>query len=522
MKKNTFKNIVLICVLFAGSCKQETINLQPQPTGPVDNSCATATAGSAVFTKFVAIGSSYTAGFQAGALFTDGQNNSLPAILNKQFQCVGAPATFNQPTINSTLGYNIFVSPNPGANGHVLGRMLLQGASPVPTPQPYAVGDLSAVPNPQLNPGFIYAGTSATLNNFGVEAITLGQYLIPNTGKWADPNPAHGFSPFYARFASDHGAGGSTIIGDAALAGGSFFMFWGGMDDFMLYAANGGDASKAPLTTVANFGLRYGGAIATLLGSNPSLKGVVVNFPDIFVMPHFTSVPWNAIAFTSSATDQANMTGANTAYAAYNGGLDFVFSKGGISATERDQRKINFALGGNGIVIEDKTLTNLSGFGLPSIRQATSADIFPLGAGSVLGTEATPNDPTTTWGVGKALTDQYVLIPSEIDSINFARTAFNATVATTVTTYSSKLALADVNTSMNLFVTAHAAVLNGVTITPNINPPTGIYSEDGLHPNSRGYAYISTIIISAINAKFGSTIPPTNIAQYSATGLPIP
>lgn len=39
-------------------------------------------------------------------------------------------------------------------------------------------------------------------------------------------------------------------------------------------------------------------------------------------------------------------------------------------------------------------------------------------------------------------------------------------------------------------VTNKAGVYNEVTITPNINPPTGIYSEDGVHPNNRGYAFL--------------------------------
>jgi hypothetical protein len=58
--------------------------------------------------------------------------------------------------------------------------------------------------------------------------------------------------------------------------------------------------------------------------------------------------------------------------------------------------------------------------------------------------------------------------------------------------------------------------------TPNINPPTGIYSEEGLHPNSRGYAVIANVFIDAINAKFGATVPKANLGNYGATGLPIP
>lgn len=123
---------------------------------------------------------------------------------------------------------------------------------------------------------------------------------------------------------------------------------------------------------------------------------------------------------------------------------------------------------------------------------------------------------------GVALTDQYVLIPTEIQQIRDARTAFNATVQATLDANSARLALADVNAALTTLVTNQAAVYNGVTITPNINPPTGIYSEDGVHPNSRGYAFLSRVFIQAINTKFDATVPLTDISKYSATALPIP
>ncbi|MDZ7648778.1 MAG: hypothetical protein U5K54_17260 [Cytophagales bacterium] len=49
----------------------------------------TGTPGSANFAKFVAIGNSFVAGVQGGALFTEGQNNSLPAIMANQFAISG-------------------------------------------------------------------------------------------------------------------------------------------------------------------------------------------------------------------------------------------------------------------------------------------------------------------------------------------------------------------------------------------------------------------------------------------------
>ncbi len=538
MKTTRLTYITLLLIGLVSACKQEVITLQPPPTVTPP----TPSKGTADFTKFVALGTSYTAGFQAGALFNDGQANSLPAILNKQFETVGANATFKQPDINATLGYNIFITPNPGADGHVLGRMLLQGASPKPTPQPYPLGDLSAVPNPSVNPGFIYTGSKTALNNFAVEAITLGQFLTPATGDWANPNPAIGFSPFYARFASAPGT--SKIIGDAVAAQGSFFMFWGGMDDFMLYAAFGGDAKKAPITPAATFATYYGAVVGTMLNSNPNLKGVVGNFPDILKMPHFTSVPYNPIPM--DAATASVVMGAN-GYGGYNAALDGLIGNAaafGISdalKAEIASRKISFAAGtSNKPVIVDTQMTDLGPYfdGLlgvgaitspqraalkpyQRVRQTTSTDILPLATGTVLGTLVN-NDATMVIGISVPLADQYVIVPAERDSINNARAAYNTTVAATAAGFSGKLALADVDAAFTLLNNSGVMVMNNVTITPQINPPVGIYSEDGLHPNSRGYAYISTAFITGINTAFNAVIPQTNIAAYSPTALPIP
>ena len=88
------------------------------------------------------------------------------------------------------------------------------------------------------------------LNNFAVPAITLGQALIPAAGRWANPNPAVGFTPFYARFASNPGT--STILTDALSANPTFSYFgWGWM--ISSFAAFGGDPTLAPLNSAGAF-----------------------------------------------------------------------------------------------------------------------------------------------------------------------------------------------------------------------------------------------------------------------------
>jgi hypothetical protein len=554
MKKIKYIGLTLSFLLSLGACQQDTIDLI-EPETPTDTSCETATAGTADFSKFVAIGNSFVAGVQGGALFTEGQNNSLPAILNKQFECAGAPSTFNQPTIGASLGYNLFVT-QPFLTDNtkpILGRMLLQygtstncvtGApSPKPTPQAYAPGNLEALPNPAANAGFIYGdgSTKPALNNFGIPAIVLGQSLIPETGKWSGAGSDPRFSPFYGRLAYP-GTGTSTVIGDAAAAGGSFFLFWLGLDDFFLYAAYGGDETKAPLTSSGAFAAYYNAALnptTGLLASNPDLKGVVGNFPDIFKMPHFTAVSYNPIPL-----DAATTTALTSGFAGYNAALDGLIANKvafGISdelAAEISTRKVSYAAGcTNKILITDETLTDLGPYfdGLQGagaingtqraqlapyeqVRQTTPTDIIPLATGSVLGTTGTFG----VNGISEPLADRWVIIPTERDEINAARTAYNAAVASFVEANSTRLALADVNAALETLVTNKAAVISGVTITPKIDPPTGIYSEDGVHPNSRGYAFLSRVFIEAINAKFGSTIPLTNISKYKATALPIP
>jgi hypothetical protein len=467
-------------------------------------------------------------------------------------ECVGANATFNQPDINASLGWNLFV-PQPKLTDPTkpaLGRLLLQYGttpdcatgeiSPRPTPQAYAASNVEAVPNPAANPAFLYQGSKAELNNFGVPAVVLGQALIPETGDWSGAGSDPRFNPFYGRLAYP-GNETSTIIGDAAAAEGTFFLFWLGMDDFFLHAAYGGDPSKAPLTTAENFQTQYGGAIAMLLASNADLKGVVGNFPNIFVMPHFTAVSHNPVPLNA-----ATATMLNGAFAGYNSALDGLIANAaafGISdnlKAEIATRKITYAEScTNKMLLIDETLTDLGPYfdGLQGagainaeqraalapyeqVRQSMPTDIIPLQTGSFVGTVVGGN-PQLINGVTVPLADQYVLIPTEIAQIEAARIAYNNAITGVVAANTSKLALADVSAGYAALVTARAGVVDGVTITPNINPPTGIYSEDGVHPNTRGYAFTANIFIDAINAKFGSTIPKANLAIYQATGLPI-
>jgi hypothetical protein len=530
IKKSIY--IILAGLMLTQSCNQDILKLE-EPLTPVDTSCEDATKGSADFSKFVAIGNSFVAGFQAGALFTEGQNNSLPFILSKQFQCVEESA-FNQPDINSLNGYNIQQS-IPGVIN--LGRIILfdpdgptgpRTASPYPSGFPgSSVTCPSAVTTPALPspyntadaPG-AYTGDKSKLNNFGVPFIFLGQALIKETGGPPTANPY--FSPFYARFASTPGT--STILGDALGASGSFYLVWLGFDDVLLYAATGADGSY-PLTNETDFDDQYSTAIGTMLVANPAFKGVVGNIPNFTSLPYFYTVTWNNITLDAATASTLTTNLANN----YNGFLDAMVANSIITLEEKNKRKLTFAAGKNGILLTDEDLTDLSPYmtgdaaGLipyAKARQATSTDLVPLAAGAVLGT-CYMGSPSAVFGVSYPVADKYILTPVETTTIVARTAAFNASISATVAGSSNRLALADVNKAYADLVAAKAMVINGITISPSFAPPTGIFSEDGIHPNSRGYAFTANVFIDAINAKFTSTIPKVNIAIYNGTGLPI-
>jgi hypothetical protein len=281
--KNISKYLILGISLIIWSCAQEVLELEdPPPPDPTCRSCPPgANSGSASFDKFVSIGSSFVAGFQAAALYSSAQNNSMAQMVAQQLECAGGSAVFNQPDINSINGFNLQLS-DP-SQGIILGRLLLFDAD--------GSGPGSAVPAPAGTPGMPppyntadlpapYTGNKAEINNFGVPLIYLGQALIPDTGNPTSPY----YNPLWARFAGNPGI--TSIVEEALMAAGSFYLIWLGVEDVLLYAALGADGTY-PLTSVSDFNLQFNGLIATMLNANPVFKGVVGNIPEIE-----TLMPW--------------------------------------------------------------------------------------------------------------------------------------------------------------------------------------------------------------------------------------
>ncbi len=122
--------------------------------------------------------------------------------------------------------------------------------------------------------------------------------------------------------------------------------------------------------------------------------------------------------------------------------------------------------------------------------------------------------PTALGGSGLPLSDSSVLDAGEIATISARVAGYNNVIATVANERGA--ALVDVNK-----VLRNAAVsgipVGGATFTPAFLTG-GIFSYDGVHPTSFGYAYIANVWIDAINAKFGTSIQPVNLRPFAFGG----
>jgi hypothetical protein len=499
----TMKNkfiISLLTIATVGACTYDF----PEQVEP--------TSGDANFTKIVSIGSSLTAGFSNGALYTAAQQASFPAILANQTKLIGG-GDFNQPDINAVNGcYNPL-------NCAAAGRLRLKGlTSPKPTP---------ITPGDPITP---YTGDKSKLNNFGAYGISIQLSLAAATsGPASGANPY--YNPYFARFAASpsvNGTTGSSMIADASAAlanGGTFFTFWLGADDVLGYALNGADQNDPtkPMTSIGTFTGAYTLALNTILGANATTKGVVSNIPDITSLPHFSLVTYNAIPLDAGTAAFLTTNLANN----YNAFLSGMVANSIITADEATKRKLTYKAGQNAILIKDETLTDLTPYmagpyaGLlpyAMARQTTSADLIPLGTAAILGTPG--SIPNGVLGVSEPLADKYILIPTEITDIQSRITAFNSHISSSAGS-SDRLVLVDAAKILKDLKAAPVSI-NGSSLSSSISPPFGAFSTDGIHPNSRGYAYLANKFIEAINAKWKSSIPQCNPNDYVANELPIP
>jgi len=496
MIKN-FKWLALVSLTFVACTSSDDAVSDPNSTDgtPV-------TAGTADFSKYVALGDSFAAGFSDGALFAEAQKTAYPNILATQFALVGG-GEFTTPWMSDNIGgfssggYQI---PQFGP------RLYFDNSTKKPAP----VSGISGTD--------ISAHLTGQFSNLGVPGAKSYHLLFDG---YAAANP------YFGRFASGPSA---TVLGDALAQSPTFFSLWIGGNDELGYATAGGDASVNPLTPTNIFDQSYNLLMSQLTAGGR--KGVIANLPYVTTLPYFYVIKYDQLAQSDLVLDGVSQVGALNAqlYGPLHNALAFL--------GQGDRINLLSTTGNNPMIMVDETLPNLStslaavlqagglsaqtagylGQVFGQARQTKPSDLICLGAATRIGQQpnadldgVTSLSPLLTkLGVTFPLPDRYVLLPTEVDEIKAATDSYNAIIEAAATTYDVAIVNAkDIMTQL----TTTGIVDGSYTMTATYIFGNA-FSLDGIHPSPKGYALIANKFLQAINAKYGSNLKGVNLGDY--------
>ena len=412
--------------------------------------------GTADFTKYVSIGNSLTAGYQNGGLRDVFQTNSYPRMIAAQ---LGVDMTYNPFPDSGTAGSLFYGNP---------------AFSPT-TGSPNLIGSVtSTAPTNSLQP--------TPYENLGVPGAFLYDFLnaTSNTTCWQATRLGSSSNTLFNAIVR-----GSTQFANlkamaAASVPATFISFHLGNNDILGYATNGaglnGDftavagvppytpvnSSDLPLATILayNFADGYARSIDSLLTLNADL--VLANIPNVTDIPFFTAVNKDSVTVNLSPLVKAK-----------------------IYTTE----------------------TNVQFVTLTASRYLGRTD---FGAG------AAPDHP---YGLHPAnpLGAQFTLTTTEVANISNIISGYNQVIDAIAAAHD--IPVADLNGFFANVAAVSGPTGAGYPIGSGLRVKTdfisgGLFSLDGVHPSTLGYAILANEIIKTVNAHYGSTVPEVDLNQF--------
>lgn len=486
MLKTLTRSVALLTICALAACSGGASTTPPTVTPPA--------AGSATLATIVGIGDSLTAGEQSNGLLgvpttnpvsilpgnfvPPTQENGFFALLLEQAKGLSAatmanPATSLLPLVN---GPGLFSQLVPSA------QLFSATHSPCDQFNQAAYQLSSAMSVARANP-------SATTYDVAVPGQTAHEALYmtaPITGPSSQPNcsfPSNSNDPTAGGLQSLLTAESNTfypVLGgfagkipnldqvDAAISlHPTLATVWLGANDLLKFAFSGGNpiATDSPQQMQADIA-----AIITKLHNGGS-RVIVANLPEVMDTPQF---------FAGGAALAQAFT---------------VFSRGAITSAQAAQL--------SGYIAQT--------YGVTAAGALTESGFFTalgqLGAGAPV-----PNlDPA---GKGSGVGQLY--IPDSLAAqVRLLNGAYNQAIGAAA--QATGTPLIDIHT---VFV----QIKNNQYAPAFVNPPKccgaqfggGIFSFDGLHPSSTGYALIANLFIGAIDSNFGTAIPALTQAQIQA------
>jgi len=274
--KQAYKILTIASIFFA-SCKPNLTTTKP-------------VAGTADFSKYLAVGTNFTAGFADNSLYKSGQQNSYPAILSTQFGQAGG-GNFVQPLMQTDVGYpsaKLVLGTVTDCTGSSLGPVNFSGSN---------AGDAASV------------ASQGPFNNVAVPGIKCTDYLTVGFGNQ---------NPYAARFYDNLAT--ETPLTEAMRLGHTFFTCWLGPYDVLFYAIDGGignvpGTQAADISDTALFRSIYNTVVDSL--TKNGAKGVLMNIASIADMPYFTTIPPNGLVLSAAQAAALNSQWAS------NGNMSF-------------------------------------------------------------------------------------------------------------------------------------------------------------------------------------------------------
>lgn len=413
--------------------------------------------------RYVAIGSSMTAGFADGALYYEAQQNSFAAILAGQLKAIGG-GEFTAPYVSqASAGISIV----PGNTVSVVAKFKLGYKTDCKNVTSLSPVRLSATESYGVFASNVYA--SGPFRNMGV--ADAKSFHVTYAGYGNPANAATGYyNPYFGRMASGNSA---SVLSDAMSQNPTFFTLNLGISDVLSYALAGGayDSITAQSRFDAHIDL-----IVNQLTANGA-KGLIMGIPDFTKFPYFTTIPYNGLTL-----DQSQANSLNSIYNPI--GFDTVF-----------------VAGANAFMIYDPASP-------VGIRQLVEGERILL---------STPLDSVKCFSLGSIVPfpGKFTLTLQEISDIRAAIGSYN--IKLRAVAQARGLAYVDVDAFFNTLSTG--IVYNGVSVNAQFVKGGG-FSLDGLNLNPIGHALLANECIKAINSTYKSGILQVDATKYRGTVFP--
>lgn len=439
--------------------------------------------------NIIVIGDDFMAGVMDGALYNQGQQNSLGAIIYSQVK-FSNDTPLIQPNIDSKNGYNLFVQ---NAN-NIKGRWVYQYKTPY-------------VENPELvlTPGEMvksFEGNRNQLNDFSVPLLKASQIRSEKLNE----------NQFINRITASDSKKYVELIKEQNP---SIVFCWIGMNDFLDFAL-GGAETEEELTSENKFYTEFEFLISEI-AKESDCEIMIANLISFTDLPFFYLKQYNFLKLdnTAKAKAQQRYSAFNAAVSAHNAGRP------------ADEQRPYVSFYDNGVtlypqplVVEDENLPDAyypDGTPLEKFRQLKEGDLALFSI----------TDKMVADGYGSTipLSGDFYISEEEKDLLNDLINSFNNIINEISAKYSSQTFVVDVKSEIHLIAESSKVDAWNVPKTDTLFYEKGvpvkadlglysIFSLDAVHFNQRGNAFVANIFLQSVNTNFTASVPLTNINDF--------